>query len=189
MELLINIFYRVGRANPGQTAIRETDRFITYGELLKLIDNLSFWLSSSQLRKGDRVCLHMSNSIEYVCAFYACWKMNLVPVALNTIASQKEIENWIANCQGRLILSSKLCADDFDIPVCSISTDLTNLFIDGKKIAEHDAVSLEHYVGAEDVATIIYTSGTTGNPKGVTLTHRNLSANVGDNQVAINWSS
>ena len=33
-------------------------------------------------------------------------------------------------------------------------------------------------VGEDDVLTLIYTSGTTGRPKGVTLTHRNLVANV-----------
>jgi len=33
-------------------------------------------------------------------------------------------------------------------------------------------------VGEEDILTLIYTSGTTGNPKGVTLTHRNLVQNV-----------
>jgi len=33
-------------------------------------------------------------------------------------------------------------------------------------------------IGPEDVLTLIYTSGTTGNPKGVTLTHENLVANV-----------
>lgn len=33
-------------------------------------------------------------------------------------------------------------------------------------------------VRIDDVATLIYTSGTTGNPKGVMLTHRNISFNV-----------
>ena len=178
VEFLLSSFYLAGREHPEQVAIREVNRSISYIELIKLVDILSLWLSSNDLKKGDRVCIHLTNSIEYVCAYYACWKRNLVPVALNTLASQKEIRNWIEHCQGRLILSGKLRADDFDIPVCSINTDLNHLYINEKKIAEPDAAFAEHHVNGEDLATIIYTSGTTGNPKGIALTHRNLSVNV-----------
>ncbi|MDP7638615.1 MAG: AMP-binding protein [Candidatus Hydrogenedentes bacterium] len=52
-------------------------------------------------------------------------------------------------------------------------------FIDhGKKIPESDMEILTRQVQATDPVNIQYTSGTTGDPKGATLTHRNLLMNA-----------
>jgi long-chain acyl-CoA synthetase len=50
----------------------------------------------------------------------------------------------------------------------------------GKDIPDEEIDARRSAVKPDDLATLIYTSGTTGRPKGVTLTHRNLWAAVGN---------
>ncbi len=178
MESLIDNFHQVSKKYPNSIAIKEAGRSISYDALRKLVISFSKWLSAQGFEKGDRVGIHFSNSIEYVCAYYACWQMNLVPVAFNTYASPQEISKWVENCGCKLIVSNKLNTTSLASPVYTFTSELSNLFINKAKFNDASLGFRAHDVNENDIATIIYTSGTTGNPKGITLTHKNLTSNT-----------
>lgn len=62
--------------------------------------------------------------------------------------------------------------------------DFSTLVEAGRQIIENKCSAQKEYtVNPDDTAALIYTSGTTGNPKGVELTHGNLSINADDIQM------
>jgi len=178
MDLIFNSFLKAVKQYPDRVAVKELDRSVSYKDLYRRISALADWLADEGLEKGDRVGVHLPNSIEYIVAYYACWQAGLVPVALNTFASSREISNWLDNSGCKLLFSRESSCTLLEISACSLETDLEVIKVGDKIIPVVDSGRLNSAVGREDVATIIYTSGTTGNPKGITLRHDNLASNI-----------
>ncbi len=178
MELLFSSFQKIVTKQPLQIAIKDGDRDITYEDLSKHVTIVAGWLIGQGAKKGDRIGIHLPNSIDYIVAYYACWKAELVPVALNTFASPHEIVNWVSNSESILLFSRKLKQNIEKVPVFSLSTEAGFVEINGQNISSGNVDVFPDSILEDDVATIIYTSGTTGNPKGITLSHKNLSTNI-----------
>ena len=116
-----------------------------------------------------------------------------VAVNLNYTASSEIINDCIAQCGVRHVLSSRRVMERLDLKL-----DAEIVYLDdflgkitlGDKLAVAATTWLTPIswlerrlglteVGDDDLLTIIFTSGSTGRPKGVMLTHRNVGSNVG----------
>ncbi len=70
VESLYNFTTHFFSENSRLTALVDSGREITYGELKASIDRLAISLENHGIRKGDRVALALSNSPGYVFAYY-----------------------------------------------------------------------------------------------------------------------
>jgi len=183
---LLKQFVHISDTYPDHIALQDRKGQVSYAELRKRINKASSYFRQLGVGDGDRVAMVIENSIEYVVAFYAIWKVGGVIVALNPQAKFHEIENVIHQCKAKCLLAEKLKKDDLellktlDINIVAISArDFTGI---GKWQDAYDCEEDEQWHLADESthAQIIYTSGTTGNPKGVLLNHGNLIVNVED---------
>ncbi len=144
----------------------KTSREITYSELATQAKDLAFRLD---FKKGDRVILYELNQLDWIIAFFAIQLRGGIVVPIDDRVSEKFIAKVTSEIKPRLVISD---------------TNNEILFGGIRKVDFHSCSqqSLIHESFIEtdpnDPCEIIFTSGTWSDPKGVTLSQRNLLANV-----------
>ena len=124
-------------------------------------------LAAHGIGKGDVVSLLMPNSVEYIIAYFACWKLGALAGPVNSLLKEHEIEFVMNNSEAKAILVHS----EFQERVENIKAQLPHLksviTFDDEAQATHEFsnsptnLSLSN-TSRDDDAIIIYTSGTTG---------------------------
>jgi len=174
---------RAGEAPNKDFLFSEADgRHFSYAEFDTAVNRTATLLVSLGLHKGDVVSLLMPNSVEYVIAYFACWKLGALAGPVNSLLKPEELVYIVSNSEAKVLLVHS----DFLPTIQSIRHNLPTL---RRVITFDDELKSTHGVGPsgslpevninkDDEAIIIYTSGTTGKPKGCLLTHGNVIANA-----------
>jgi len=160
------------------------DRIVTYAELDATTDRLAGALARRGVKKGDRVTLFMPNSVEFVFAFYGTLKAGAVVNPINAQSKEREVRFQVYDSNAKAILVHETLWPVFE----PIKPELANRVIARTGAATDGVTRFDDLVAEQgefapvrasmdDLAALPYTSGTTGFPKGVMLTHRNLTAN------------
>ncbi|HLI10742.1 MAG TPA: AMP-binding protein [Alphaproteobacteria bacterium] len=135
-------------------------------------------LTRFRLEPGDRVALVMRNIAEYPEILYAVWHAGLVAVPVNAKLHPREIAFILENSGSRVCFASADLASGLAgvAPQPEAMRHLVEVpSRDYARLLENEPIAMASRL-PEDVAWLFYTSGTTGRPKGVMLTHRNLTA-------------
>jgi len=176
--LLQNFLKNSATKYPDKIAVIHQKDRLSYKKLNDLSDAFAAILIDRGVKKGDRVAVFLSNSCEYLIVYFAILKAGAVITALNTQFVSRELGLIITDCSPTIFISDKKHKAVVEKALKSSENRLEILLIDDWAL-HHAAGTLKPEVcSPEDLAMIIYTSGTTANPKGVMLSHENLSANA-----------
>ena len=154
-------------------------RQFTYSQFANAVARTAALLAGEGVAKGDVVSLLMPNSVEYVIAYFACWRLGALAGPINSHLKEQEISYVVSNSEAKALL----VGSEF-LPVINQLRNLPTLnaviLFDDEAQATRDFTKVEATadVRLDDEAIIIYTSGTTGKPKGCLLTHGNVVANA-----------
>lgn len=150
------------------------------------------------VKRGDKVSLHAENSTEWLICDLAILSLGAVNVPIYSTQPGDQIKYILEDCDSvvHIVSTDEMFADTKPLmksirsvkAVVSIfgskhgKLKFFDSIIDRGKEIDSESPSLfedlVNKVEPDDLATLIYTSGTTGLPKGVMLSHHNITSNV-----------
>ena len=164
-------------SSPDATAIVGYQSALSYRELRTAVREAIEYLASQGVRPGDRVMVVAENSIALMCLFLALSEMNAICAVINARLSERELGLIFEDCDPRVVLFT--IADSQDAEAHAVRLLGVTARLSFSKLAATACRDVEpeqtYDDPAEQVLAMIYTTGTTGTPKGVMLTHQNLS--------------
>jgi acyl carrier protein len=175
---------------------------LTYADLDRRSRAVAAGLRALGVELRQTVGLMLPTGLDYFAAFYGVLRAGGIPVPLYPPARRSQIEDHLLRQAGILRTAESQVLVTFPevLPLARLLRPQVPglrrvVTVDElSSLASWDGDAPE--VGAEDIAFIQFTSGSTGNPKGVTLTHSNLLANLraigngaalGPDDVAVSW--
>ena len=135
------------------------------------------------LSAGDRVTVQVDKCIEMVYLYLACVRSNIIFHPLNPAYKEKELSYFLDDAKPSLFISNEETISS--ISDLSLEHSIDHLFVlnnDGSGNFSDISTSEDNYITVacsdDDIAALLYSSGTTGKPKGIMLSHGNISSNA-----------
>lgn len=151
----------------------KTGTQLSFSGLEQAVSERQKLLEALGLHPGDKVCLRLRNSLEFMVNFYSILAAGGIVIPINPDFRDGEIQYILEDSNARFLLyeAGELPLAEYGNVVRSGEICGDTGFLEVRDGLEEDARGDNL---TEGTALIMYTSGTTGNAKGVMLTGANL---------------
>jgi len=154
------------------------DKSISYSELFARVNQVAFYLRELDLPKGARIGIYSSKSIEQVVAILAILSTDYILVPLTKLLKPEQVEYIINDCGIQCIITDQKQLEnikeiDFDGQVIAYQTTDKNT-ASFEEIYKYYNQPYQCNINSNSNAVITYSFGVSGRPKGIVISHRNL---------------
>jgi len=174
---------------------------ITYSQVFARTKHIAAALEKHGVTRGDRAAILSENRPEWALCDYACLCSGVIDVPIYPTLTAPQVAYVLKDSGAKLVFASSAeqvqkaveaateCPHPIQIVAIDAAAELpsgviswTDFLRAGEALdvswtdGDYRARALQ--ACPADIATVLYTSGTTGDPKGVMLTHNNVSSNV-----------
>ncbi|WP_148562370.1 amino acid adenylation domain-containing protein [Spirosoma radiotolerans] len=177
---VVQLFEDQVQKTPSATAVVFENKCLTYQELNEQANQLAAYLQCKNAGTTDRrIGLMMGRSMDMVIGVLAVLKSGAAYVPIDADYPAERIEFLINDSEIELLLT-----DGAGSPIPNPgSVEVVNLSAIAPQLKACPLHNVTRNIAPESLAYVIYTSGSTGAPKGVAVTHQNLTS------VAMAWRS
>lgn len=169
-KTISELFEKQVEKTPDTTALIFEDISFTYRELNEKANQLAHYLRSNGIKNGNIVGIMLNRSPELIISMLAILKSGAAYLPIDPTYPENRINYIISDSNIDTLITSSNLNNEFIEVNNTISADLTNTDI----FSNNNTENLSNINIPEDTAYVIYTSGSTGNPKGVSISHKNV---------------
>ena len=159
---------QIARIAPDSVALVSGDRRLSYGELEQRADRFAGYLAQLGVMPGDTAAICMERSFDWIIAALAIMRAGAAYVPLDTAWPDARLHFALEDSAATVLVARAALLHRLK-PKAGVDPQRDAALI----AAAHEFVPAP--VEPESLGYVIYTSGSTGNPKGVEITHANLS--------------
>jgi amino acid adenylation domain-containing protein/FkbM family methyltransferase len=170
-ECLHQLFEAQAKRNPETVAVLCGEERLTYGELNERANRLAHYLQESGVGPEVRVGILLERSVEMVVAILSILKAGGAYVPLDPTYPPERLAFMLKDARVPVLLTQQSLVErlpEHQAQVVCLDA------VDRAVIASGCTENPSSAVRAENLAYVIYTSGSTGQPKGVLVSHANV---------------